>query len=248
MATTASLVLLPTVHRSNSDDVSPKASVPRASKEGYFPADITTVDGSGTSVRASDGDESSARKSSISYAADPATAHSSSIGSTDDDASTKVNEVMARKASISSVTFRRPRNPSLPQGNPQHTTGSRIRASSPPHQSRLGSHMPTSRRSLSHWQGRMVSLISSESPSRPVVPRIGQGLGWTGILRRFMRCHGIVLRSGVLYNAGTSKSIDSAYWPRSSKSASVPPDYRRTIPRHSVDGRGWPRMVSRLQT
>lgn len=134
MATTASLALLPTVHRSNSDDVSPKASVPRGSKDEYFPADITTVDGSGTSVRASEGDESSARKSSISYAADPATAHSSSIGSTDDDASTKVNEVMARKASISSVTFRRPRNPSLPQGNPQHTTGSRIRASSPPHQ------------------------------------------------------------------------------------------------------------------
>ncbi|KAH6976020.1 hypothetical protein BKA56DRAFT_617965 [Ilyonectria sp. MPI-CAGE-AT-0026] len=134
MATTASLVLLPTVHRSNSDNVSPKASVPRGSKDEYFPADITTVDGSGTSVRASEGDESSARKSSISYAADPATAHSSSIGSTDDDASTKVNEVMARKASISSVTFRRPRNPSLPQGNPQHTTGSRIRASSPPHQ------------------------------------------------------------------------------------------------------------------
>ncbi|KAF7545729.1 hypothetical protein G7Z17_g8964 [Cylindrodendrum hubeiense] len=132
---TASIVLLPTVHRTNSDDVSPKTTVPRGSKDDYFPSDLTTVDGSGTSVRASDGDESSACKSSISFAADPPTVHSSSLGSADDEVSTKTNEdTMARKASISSVTFRRPRNPSLPQGNPQLTTGSRIRASSPPHQ------------------------------------------------------------------------------------------------------------------
>ena len=39
-----------------------------------------------------------------------------------------------RKSSVSSVTFRKPRNPSLPQGDHQVTGGSRLRASSPPHE------------------------------------------------------------------------------------------------------------------
>ncbi|KAH7140668.1 hypothetical protein EDB81DRAFT_61507 [Dactylonectria macrodidyma] len=117
---TASVAFVPTPQRTNSDNVSPKTTVPRGSKDEYFLSDATV-----------DGDESSAHKSSISFAADPPTAHSSSLDSTEDDASTKVNEGRPRQVSIS---FQRPRNPSLPQGNPQHTTGSRIRASSPPHQ------------------------------------------------------------------------------------------------------------------
>ncbi|KAH8178590.1 universal stress protein family protein [Sarocladium implicatum] len=39
-----------------------------------------------------------------------------------------------RKSSVSSVTFRKPQNPSLPQGDHQVTGGSRLRASSPPHE------------------------------------------------------------------------------------------------------------------
>lgn len=129
---TASTVLPPPVHRTDSD-VSPKTVPPHGSKSDYFPCDVTTVDGSGTSVRVSDGDESSACKSSISFAPDLLVARSSSLESAENDA-VNVNVHLDRKASVSSVTFRKPRNPSLPQGNSKQTDGSRIRASSPPHQ------------------------------------------------------------------------------------------------------------------
>ncbi|KJZ74760.1 hypothetical protein HIM_05877 [Hirsutella minnesotensis 3608] len=39
-----------------------------------------------------------------------------------------------RKSSTSSITFRPPQNPSLPQGRQRRTNHSRIRASSPPYQ------------------------------------------------------------------------------------------------------------------
>ncbi|KAK7402603.1 hypothetical protein QQX98_011644 [Neonectria punicea] len=129
---TASTILPPPVQRTDSD-VSPKTVVPHSSKNDYFPSDVTTIDGSGTSVRVSDGDESSARKSSVSFPPDLPVARSSSLESAEDDAA-NVNVHLGRKASISSVTFRKPRNPSLPQGNSKQTDGSRIRASSPPHQ------------------------------------------------------------------------------------------------------------------
>ncbi|KAI5457793.1 hypothetical protein BGZ63DRAFT_427826 [Mariannaea sp. PMI_226] len=131
---TPSTVLPSPIRRSDSD-ISPKTiQPPSGSKEEYFPSDAT-IDGSGTSVRASgsDGDNSSGHKSSISFAPDLAAARSSSLESTD----TNVNEsafILDRKGSVSSVTFRRPRNPSLPQGDPHHMCGSRIRASSPPHE------------------------------------------------------------------------------------------------------------------
>ncbi|KAM7223692.1 hypothetical protein V8F06_000708 [Rhypophila decipiens] len=38
---------------------------------------------------------------------------------------------VSRKSSIASVTFRQPRNPSLPQGVPRKTDNQRLRASSP---------------------------------------------------------------------------------------------------------------------
>ncbi|KAK7421846.1 hypothetical protein QQZ08_009791 [Neonectria magnoliae] len=129
---TASTILPPPVQRTDSD-VSPKTVVPHSSKNDYFQSDVTTIDGSGTSVRVSDGDESSAHKSSVSFAPDLPVARSSSLESAEDDAA-NVNVHLDRKASISSVTFRKPRNPSLPQGNSKQTDGSRIRASSPPHQ------------------------------------------------------------------------------------------------------------------
>jgi hypothetical protein len=40
----------------------------------------------------------------------------------------------SRKASVSSLSFRQPRNPSLPQGSAKRTDSHRIRAASPPHQ------------------------------------------------------------------------------------------------------------------
>lgn len=44
------------------------------------------------------------------------------------------SEPPSRKASVSSVTFRRPKNPSLPQGEKKGLhDGRRIRAASPPH-------------------------------------------------------------------------------------------------------------------
>ncbi|KAI5928434.1 hypothetical protein F4810DRAFT_705376 [Camillea tinctor] len=47
------------------------------------------------------------------------------------------SEPPSRKDSISSVTFRAPRNPSLPQGLKKPHGGSRIRDASPPHRSRM---------------------------------------------------------------------------------------------------------------
>ncbi|KAF4979059.1 hypothetical protein FZEAL_4669 [Fusarium zealandicum] len=123
------------VQRSDSD-VSPRTTVPRDLKADYFPTDADAVDGSNTSVRASDGDgdgngdgdESSARKSSISFAPEEPTARGYSLESNGD-----ANDCMIRrKSSTGSVAFRRVRNPSLPQGNPQQMSNNRIRASSPP--------------------------------------------------------------------------------------------------------------------
>ncbi|KAK4115270.1 hypothetical protein N656DRAFT_766520 [Canariomyces notabilis] len=46
-------------------------------------------------------------------------------------------QVPSRKSSSASVTFRPPRNPSLPQGNPRRTDNRRLRESSPSPVSRL---------------------------------------------------------------------------------------------------------------
>ncbi|WZH43256.1 hypothetical protein QYS62_004258 [Fusarium acuminatum] len=135
MATTSALSPAP-LNR-NDSDISPgtiyppKDSTSDNVKPDYF-QDSNTVDGSNTSVRASDGDDSSARKSSISFAPDPRTDRSSSRESNQNQQSTQ--ECMVhRKSSTGSVSFRRMTNPQLPQGNPQQMSGTRIRASSPAH-------------------------------------------------------------------------------------------------------------------
>ncbi|KAF5588940.1 hypothetical protein FPANT_6500 [Fusarium pseudoanthophilum] len=109
----------------------PKNSASEDAKTDYFP-DSNTVDGSNTSVRASDGDDSSARKSSISFAQDPR--RSSSCESNQNPAPGQDSSIQ-RKSSTGSVSFRRMTNPQLPQGNPQQMSNSRIRASSPNHSS-----------------------------------------------------------------------------------------------------------------
>lgn len=109
----------------------PKNSASEDAKADYFP-DSNTVDGSNTSVRASEGDDSSARKSSISFAPDPR--RSSSCESNQNAASAPGQDSsIQRKSSTGSVSFRRMTNPQLPQGNPQQMSNSRIRASSPDH-------------------------------------------------------------------------------------------------------------------
>ncbi|KAJ3535546.1 hypothetical protein NM208_g7087 [Fusarium decemcellulare] len=106
----------------------PNQEIPRSITS---PPDSNTVDGSNTSLRVSDGDDSSAHKSSISFAADLPTARSSSLES-NGNAANATQSTMRRKSSTSSVTFRNVRNPSLPQGKPQHMNKARIRESSPP--------------------------------------------------------------------------------------------------------------------
>lgn len=59
--------------------------------------------------------------------------------------STTADGSVRRKSSVSSVTFRQPRTPGLPQGEHQIMGGSRIRASSPPHQ-RYVDFLPFERR------------------------------------------------------------------------------------------------------
>ncbi|CZS78164.1 unnamed protein product [Fusarium graminearum] len=127
---------MPVPVRRTDSDVSPKTiippqdSTPRDAKVDYFP-DSNTVDGSNTSVRASD-DDSSAHKSSISFAPDPRPDRSSSRESNQNQ--TQNQDLMVqRKSSTGSVSFRRMTNPKLPQGMPQQMSNSRIRASSPDH-------------------------------------------------------------------------------------------------------------------
>ncbi|SCB64451.1 unnamed protein product [Fusarium graminearum] len=132
----ATVSRMPVPVRRTDSDVSPKTiippqdSTPRDAKVDYFP-DSNTVDGSNTSVRASD-DDSSAHKSSISFAPDPRPDRSSSRESNQNQ--TQNQDLMVqRKSSTGSVSFRRMTNPKLPQGMPQQMSNSRIRASSPDH-------------------------------------------------------------------------------------------------------------------
>ncbi|KAG8676688.1 hypothetical protein FPOAC1_002695 [Fusarium poae] len=132
----ATVSRMPVPVRRTDSDVSPKTIIPPQdsprgdTKADYFP-DSNTVDGSNTSVRASD-DDSSAHKSSISFAPDPRPDRSSSRES--NQKSTQNQDTMVqRKSSTGSVSFRRMTNPKLPQGMPQQMSNSRIRASSPDH-------------------------------------------------------------------------------------------------------------------
>lgn len=134
MATVSSM---PVPVRRTDSDVSPRTIVPprddtpRDAKVDYFP-DSNTVDGSNTSARASDADDSSARKSSISFAPDPRPDRSSSRES-DQNPTPNKDLMVQRKSSTGSVSFRRMTNPKLPQGQPQQMGNNRIRASSPDH-------------------------------------------------------------------------------------------------------------------
>ncbi|KAF5659883.1 hypothetical protein FCIRC_12305 [Fusarium circinatum] len=134
MATTATIH--PNPPKRSDSDVSPRTVNPpknsgsEDAKADYFP-DSNTVDGSNTSVRASDGDDSSARKSSISFAPDPRRSSSES----NQNPALGQDSLIQRKSSTGSVSFRRMTNPQLPQGNPQQMGNSRIRASSPDHTS-----------------------------------------------------------------------------------------------------------------
>lgn len=142
MNSMATVSRMPVPVRRTDSDVSPKTiippqdSTPRDAKVDYFP-DSNTVDGSNTSVRASD-DDSSAHKSSISFAPDPRPDRSSSRESNQNQ--TQNQDLMVqRKSSTGSVSFRRMTNPKLPQGMPQQMSNSRIRASSPDHKRYVGS-------------------------------------------------------------------------------------------------------------
>lgn len=107
----------------NSEQVSPRTiAPPQATKNEYFPGDTNTIgDGSGTSVRASegdDGDNSSARKSSISVVVDHPITRISSIESSAGDISPsgiyERGSRASRKMSTSSVTFRESRDLRMP--------------------------------------------------------------------------------------------------------------------------------------
>ncbi|RGP75807.1 hypothetical protein FLONG3_5564 [Fusarium longipes] len=136
MATVSSM---PVPVRRTDSDISPKTINPPQDSTScdahvdYFP-DSNTADGSNTSVRASDGDDSSARKSSISFAPDPRPDRSSSRES-EKNPTQNQDLMVQRKSSTGSVSFRRMTNPQLPQGQPQQMGNGRIRASSPDHQS-----------------------------------------------------------------------------------------------------------------
>ncbi|KAF4458173.1 hypothetical protein F53441_24 [Fusarium austroafricanum] len=146
MATT---MLPPNPPQRSDSDISPRTvDPPRDStsvdpKTDYFP-DLNTVDGSNTSVRASDGDDSSAHKSSISFAPDTREGRSSSRESNQNPAQGQ-DSMIHRKSSTGSVSFRRMTNPQLPQGNPQQMNSSRIRASSPEHTSLHWGHRNANR-------------------------------------------------------------------------------------------------------
>jgi hypothetical protein len=123
--------------RSPDSDVSPGTENPRAanthSKAEYFPNDSSNAaEGSNTSVKTSSWDGSSERKSSISFVADLPKPNSGTT-TDEDEAEGRRRSSLGRKSSTSSVTFRAPRNPSLPQGSQKQTDATRIRASSPPH-------------------------------------------------------------------------------------------------------------------
>lgn len=154
---TASIARPAPVERSNSD-ISPKTTVPpshsepRGPKADYFSCDSNTVDGSNTSVRASDGDDgSSGHKSSVSFAADPPSVRSASLESSEN-AGKVTGALISRHSSISSVAFRPPKDPSLPQGRPHRMSNARIRASS-----------PAPARYVASYNFIVVSLVSSIS-------------------------------------------------------------------------------------
>lgn len=131
---------MPVPVRRTDSDISPKTIDPPQPRDSnsydakvdYFP-DSNTVDGSNTSVRASDGDDSSAHKSSISFAPDPRPDRSSSRESDNKTPAPNQDSMVQRKSSTGSVSFRRMTNPKLPQGQPQQMSNHRIRASSPDH-------------------------------------------------------------------------------------------------------------------
>ncbi|CAM1509935.1 Fc.00g002700.m01.CDS01 [Cosmosporella sp. VM-42] len=119
-------------------DVSPKTNAPRDTNNEYFPIDSNVADdGSSTSVKPSedDGDNSSAKKSSVSFAIDPDLTRTDSLESTGGESSStsaRKDLALSRKLSTSSVTFRSPADPSMPQGEYKQTNAKRIRNSSPP--------------------------------------------------------------------------------------------------------------------
>jgi hypothetical protein len=162
----ATVSRMPVPVRRTDSDVSPKTIIPPQdsprgdTKADYFP-DSNTVDGSNTSVRASD-DDSSAHKSSISFAPDPRPDRSSSRES--NQKSTQNQDTMVqRKSSTGSVSFRRMTNPKLPQGMPQQMSNSRIRASSPDHKRYVGSFCLFSL--VSTVKALAVAMSTSQSDS-----------------------------------------------------------------------------------
>lgn len=119
----------PVIHRTDSD-VSPKTINPTQDSEiQYFPTSNTTG-GSNNDANVNVDHESSARKGSVSAEPDAPNTRNSSIES--NNALIVDETTLQRKASTSSVTFKKPRNPSLPQGKPHSITGERLRGSSPP--------------------------------------------------------------------------------------------------------------------
>lgn len=118
----------PVVQRTDSE-VSPKTTnPPRGSNIDYFP-ESNTSDGLGIAQVAT-GNESSVPETSISAVPDATDARNSSLES--NNGLTATETMLQRKSSTSSVTFKGPRNPSLPQGKPQSINGERLRESSPP--------------------------------------------------------------------------------------------------------------------
>jgi len=135
--------------RSPDSDISPTASAPakagtaqetRLPPQGqqveYFPpVPATELSAIGEGVAQATFDDATAKGKGKAPATPPLTTAASEGNTSPGVSFTEGNdgEGPGRKASVSSLTFRRPRNPSLPQGDSKRTDGNRIRAASPPH-------------------------------------------------------------------------------------------------------------------
>lgn len=88
----------------------------------------------------------------------PADASATTVG--DSTSSNGSSEPPSRKASVSSITFLAPRNPSLPQGNKRPHGAVRIRGASPPHRRLVNVFLviisPSSFISLEQWSLQTV--------------------------------------------------------------------------------------------
>jgi hypothetical protein len=111
-----------------SEDISPKTPAPEKSGNGgYFPPAAPPVSAEHPDAPCPAMEDKGKGRETDAVEASPTTPTSPGITFADGE-----NGAHGRKASVSSISFRRPRNPSLPQGSSKMTDGKRIRAGSPP--------------------------------------------------------------------------------------------------------------------